>query len=662
MLTDLLWRYALMSLTMGLLAACVLLLLPRLSKRATPRSLHAMLLLLVLGFLIPWRPPVKPLYTVPVPQVRLSQPQVITGTPIAPDPFIEVPSTPAEMPTMEQTITAPAFSEIAPIALGGLWLLGILGFLAHQLRRHHRFMRTVRRWSTPAQPATAALLAETCQSLGIRRTIRLAICPCIGTPMLTGLLRPTILLSDEALPPETLRLILRHELVHYRRGDLVSKGLMLLAGALHWYNPIMPFLSRALNMQCELSVDAAVIRSLPAAAVTHYGETIIRAAQACPPPRTALATTFHGGTKEMKKRILSLLDRRTKRMGAIVLLLVLVLSLTIGGAVATETFMDLPEPSAADPAAAPGTINHAAANDEDPTSSMQENALTEDGQAALSALEEYLRGWQIKSYDRMADFVAPSWIASLSDNTNATQMLYWNHNWWALDSWTYSDAILQGDLFTVSVTAYVSKANSEKTPATLQYAAQVVREDGRWYVQEESMTQGITVDMPAQTEPVGVQPVDVPQPQAASSLESEGVEEIYAIYAPYGLTYDASQDALYYEGTLVRHFVDIFSSSGEPWEGGNFQGSLRTWTTLSGTVDVNAIRDAQGELTGLEAVYVEESTKTSFFCNPDGGKYYHATAMCESVSENYLPLTEYPIEALTSMQHVMRMACPVCWH
>ena len=56
--------------------------------------------------------------------------------------------------------------------------------------------------------------------------------------MTLGLLRPVIVLPPE-VPEADLPLILRHELCHIRRRDLWYKGVMLLANAVHWFNPLV---------------------------------------------------------------------------------------------------------------------------------------------------------------------------------------------------------------------------------------------------------------------------------------------------------------------------------------------------------------------------------------------------------------------------------------
>ena len=71
------------------------------------------------------------------------------------------------------------------------------------------------------------------------------------------------------------------------------------------------------------------------------------------------------------------------------------------------------------------------------------------------------------------------------------------------------------------------------------------------------------------------------------------------------------QDCFYYNGKLVREFIDILSSNGEDLDRGKFKGSFRQMNNLDGKgeIDIKAIRDytklnseGEGELIGIEVV------------------------------------------------------------
>lgn len=326
-------QFLLCGVVMSVVSIPMLLALPRISRYASARSLFGALLALVIAFIIPLRLPIPMPFPTQVYQTP-AEAQVVSATaPQVPAPT-GGPTTFPEMPAGSLQTASPAW--LSPL-LSYLWLLGALFVWLLPILRHRRFMRVVLRWSEPVRdPQTLSIFRAEKQSLGLRREIALLRCPALTTPMLTGLLRPTILLPKNDFSAEDIRLILRHELIHYRRGDLPAKALAMLAKALHFYNPIIYFVANALTQQGELACDAAVVRGADIHVRKQYGTAILSIVRDQSSPRTALSTTFIGGKKSMKKRILSLLDTQRRRYGTLVLCAMLLVITLTGAALATN--------------------------------------------------------------------------------------------------------------------------------------------------------------------------------------------------------------------------------------------------------------------------------------------------------------------------------------
>ena len=85
--------------------------------------------------------------------------------------------------------------------------------------------------------------------------LALLICPAVGAPLVTGFVNPALLLPREAVSDG----VLRHELIHTRRRDLWYKLLLLLARALHWFNPLVHGMARTANRDLERACDEAAV-------------------------------------------------------------------------------------------------------------------------------------------------------------------------------------------------------------------------------------------------------------------------------------------------------------------------------------------------------------------------------------------------------------------
>ena len=211
------------------------------------------------------------------------------------------------------------------------YLAGAAAFLLYEGIAYARFRRTVRRWSGKVTRGDyRALLDETARDLKVTAP-KMLICEAVTTPAVTGLFRPTLLLPHERYELPELRYILRHELCHLKRHDMLLKLVLLAANAMHWFNPVVYLMLRQADEDIELACDSAATDDLDRAERAAYSRTLLAAVQSN--VRALPATTCFGSTVErLKRRITNVLGAQKKR-GLGVVALVLALTLTAGCAV-----------------------------------------------------------------------------------------------------------------------------------------------------------------------------------------------------------------------------------------------------------------------------------------------------------------------------------------
>ena len=211
------------------------------------------------------------------------------------------------------------------------YLAGAAAFLLCQGVSYVRFRRTVRRWrSGVTRGDYRALLQDTARSLSVTAP-EMFVCEAISTPAVTGVLHPQLLLPHEHYDSSDLRYILRHELCHLKRRDMLLKLVLLAANAMHWFNPVVYLMLRQADEDIELACDSAATDGLDRAERAAYSRTLLAAVQSH--VRALPATTCFGGTVErLKRRITNVLGAQKKR-GLGVVALVLALTLTAGCAV-----------------------------------------------------------------------------------------------------------------------------------------------------------------------------------------------------------------------------------------------------------------------------------------------------------------------------------------
>lgn len=306
------------SVTMSVTALCYMAVSPFLAKYYSVKVRYYSWLVIVFGLIIPFRPKCSNAI------VKVNIPDSTAG------PAVRIGAGAAAAVPVSGPHTISASLPVIPWwqITTALWLAGMILFLVYHIIRHYRFLKLVSRWSDDITDNRTLVLFQSLKTqMGLSQKIGLQTCESIGSPMMTGFAKPRILLPAADFTTEELRLILRHELVHYKRKDLWYKSLVLLANAIHWFNPIVYLMTQAVDCQCELSCDEEVVRGTGADTRQYYCETIIGVIRYQSKQKTALSTFFYRGKKGMKERIFSIMDMNKKKTGLSILCGVLTLTL-----------------------------------------------------------------------------------------------------------------------------------------------------------------------------------------------------------------------------------------------------------------------------------------------------------------------------------------------
>ncbi|KOO82524.1 TonB family protein [Stenotrophomonas pavanii] len=131
-----------------------------------------------------------------------------------------------------------------------------------------------------------------------------------GLPALVGLWRPRIVVGpdfDQQFSAQEQGLILQHERSHRRNGDHWANGALLLARAVFWFHPLLPWAARRFLRDQELACDARTIAPQPALRGL-YASTLLKAQLVHP---VAPAVCHWRSQPVLKERIAML--RQSKR-------------------------------------------------------------------------------------------------------------------------------------------------------------------------------------------------------------------------------------------------------------------------------------------------------------------------------------------------------------
>ena len=265
---------------------------------------------------------IAPWLRLPLPVAAESVPlqEMEEGTTAVPSTSERVPESPLwmpepapaenENPSMSETSGTLSSRISIKLVAVGLYLTGVILFLIYQIIGHLRFFRKVRRW---AHPVSDSDLMEQYSALtaSFYHPPQLLILPGVSSPMLAGLLRPVLLLPLEIESSRSVQWALRHELIHWKRHDLLWKALALAANALHWFNPLVWLLRQRLDRDLEQSCDEAVVQGAEESDRRSYGAVILSAASGGPSP--AVTTSLRGEAKALHRRLQRIMDCPQKR-------------------------------------------------------------------------------------------------------------------------------------------------------------------------------------------------------------------------------------------------------------------------------------------------------------------------------------------------------------
>lgn len=99
----------------------------------------------------------------------------------------------------------------------------------------------------------------------------------VKAPLTYGLLHPVILVPPgmEWDKREQIGYVLMHELVHIKRFDVFTKGILMMTLCIHWFNPFVWLMYILCNRDIELSCDETVVRTFGIDKRSDYAYALI---------------------------------------------------------------------------------------------------------------------------------------------------------------------------------------------------------------------------------------------------------------------------------------------------------------------------------------------------------------------------------------------------
>jgi len=221
-------------------------------------------------------------------------------------------------------------------ALMTIWATFALILLTNHLLGLWRMSAIIRRARPVTDGTTLDLLEDVRAQVGCRRQIRVVTSSELDIPAVCGLFRPVVILPIHSSTwlEDRLIAVLQHELVHVIRFDWPVRVTARFAATIYWFNPLVWWAKRRLDLEQEMACDEEVL-SLGSRASSYACHLLGIARTAVHRPALAVAGLEMARRSDLEERIMSILNRpRHRKVGLAVILPAAILTAALVPAIA----------------------------------------------------------------------------------------------------------------------------------------------------------------------------------------------------------------------------------------------------------------------------------------------------------------------------------------
>ena len=289
----------------GSVLAVVISLLRPITKKLFGYSWHYYIWLCVLFvMLMPVRFNVNPM---PAPNITTqtiqTQQEAVSEQPETTENIVQ--TAPAQKPQLLQKATVIwdriIYNRMNILAC--VWLIGAMALMLLNVLRYIRLNIKISKNSEVIScPETRAYTD---------RKINVRVWENIASPFMTGIFRPTLILPKTELSGEQLDNILRHEMTHFKRYDILYKWFAEFVKCVHWFNPISWYVSKQIAAECEISCDMSVTKNMTDSEEMSYVSTILSLLPTGKSKQLPLTTQMASSKKFLKRRFIMIKNKKT---------------------------------------------------------------------------------------------------------------------------------------------------------------------------------------------------------------------------------------------------------------------------------------------------------------------------------------------------------------
>ncbi len=216
-----------------------------------------------------------------------------------------------------------------------IWLTGAVIALAMLAKSYMGLIRSVHRCPELEDERICKIASKVNEEYGKKYSFKLVKEEAASIPFVCGIIKPVIVMPELELTDKEAYFILKHEMLHYYRGDTLIKVLCEILKAVYWWNPFMYMLSDLVSNMQEINVDFKIVEGLSDLYQLEYSQCLVRVAKTQQHKRTesrwrvSFKKESPSSTHKRINLMLRNMEVNRKKTVASILLSVVILSLVV---------------------------------------------------------------------------------------------------------------------------------------------------------------------------------------------------------------------------------------------------------------------------------------------------------------------------------------------
>jgi beta-lactamase regulating signal transducer with metallopeptidase domain len=210
------------------------------------------------------------------------------------------------------------------------WLTGVFVLMIISFVRNRTFARQLDAKLITEEEMLLTFKASK-DKLRVRADIPLVQTAKVTSPSLYGVFRPMLLLPEQVqakLSSKQLEYVFVHELVHFKQKDIFVNWVIHLLVILHWFNPLIWYVSYRMREDQELACDAYSLSYIGTEEAKDYGHTLIAMLEGYSKTKGFASLASISGSKSQIKRRLRMLGKVSVKWSLLTLIVVFIISFT----------------------------------------------------------------------------------------------------------------------------------------------------------------------------------------------------------------------------------------------------------------------------------------------------------------------------------------------